>query len=339
MATVTDSELVSAVAKRHASLNGILLFGTEEASISAAARQVLAALKLEDEPTRLISSALRNDAGMLDSAFKSLSLLGGRQSIIVEGCEEAHLGWLLPVIEEPETCNFVVMTAGSLNKASKLRTAATASSRFLTCGFYEETEASIIVRIRSKVATHGLIFAEGAAERFVALVGTDRGIVEAELEKLFTYAAGAKEIAIADVEASCGDQASFDFDKLIDAVLSGQLEETDRIFESLRADGEWKQALIMVQMHLARLEAVRSALDRGENLESAFRAAKPPIFFGQQKTVGRQMKTFSLAALVNAQSVIQQAILQSRQLGDLAEVITGRTLLSLARTSRQLVAA
>jgi DNA polymerase III subunit delta len=339
MAAVSDTELLNVVARRNASLNGVLLFGTEEANISTAARQVISALKLEDEPTRFVSSALRNDQSELDNAFKAMSLLGGRQAVVVEGCEETHAAWLMSVVEAKSLGNFVVLVAGSLKKDSKLRAAAAASQLFITSGFYEESADAILVRIRSNAASRGVAFTEGAAERFLALCGTDRGIVAMELEKLCTYVLPATEIAIEDVEASCGDQASFDFDKLTNAVMEGRLEEADRIFDTLRADGEWKQALIMVQMHLARLEQVRAALDRGDDMEKAFRAAKPPVFFAQQKMIAKQVRNFSLSELVKAQTMIQQAILQSRQVGDLAEALTGRALLSLARTARQLQAA
>jgi DNA polymerase III subunit delta len=339
MASVSDSELLNYVSRKHSNLNGVLLFGTEEANIATAARQVMSALKLEDEPQRFVSSALRNDPGALDDAFRAMSLLGGRQAILVDGCEETHASWLAPIVQSQTLGNFVVLLAGSLNKSSKLRAAATESQRFAATGFYEESAESLLIRIRNTASARGLSFAEGAAERFAALCGTDRGIVDMELEKLCTYVLPAKEITVDDVEASCGDQASFDFDKLTNAVMEGRLVEADRIFDTLRADGEWKQSLIMLQMHLTRLEQVRAAIDRGDDMEKAFRAAKPPVFFGAQKAIARQVKSFGLADIVRAQVQVQQAILQSRQFGDLAETLTGRVLLSLARTARQLQSA
>ena len=339
MAAISDNELLNAISKKHAALNGVLLFGTEEANISTAARQVLSALKLDDEPIRFVSSSLRNDHAALDDAFRSMSLLGGRQAIVVEGCEEIHAAWLMPILETQSPGNFVVMVAGSLNKSSKLRAAATVNPKFVATGFYEESSESLLVRIRTNAKGRGVSLAEDVAVRFLALCGTDRGIVDMELEKLCTYVLPATEITMDDVEASCGDQASFDFDKLTNAVMDGRLEEADHIYDTLRADGEWRQALIMIQMHLTRLEHVRAALDRGDDLEKAFRAAKPPVFFGAQKTVARQVKSFGLPDIVKAQVQVQQAILQSRQFGDLAETLAGRALLSLARTARQLQSA
>ena len=336
MAQVSDAELLSNLVKKHHSLNGVLLFGTEEANIASVSRQVLATLKLEDEPLRLVSASLRHDGAALDDAFRSMSLLGGRQAIVVEGCDEAHLPWLQSVIEAKSIGNFVVMLAGSLNKSSKLRACAAESPMFLTCGFYAETDETALNRIRMNASSRGVSFSEGAAERFLELTGVDRGISGNEFDKLCTYVHPALEISLTDVEASCGDQASFDFDKLIEAVMDGRLEDADRIFDTLRADGEWKQVLVMLQMHLAKLEQVRAALDRGEDLERAFRSTKPPVFFAAQKSIARQVRAFSLEEIVKAQAFVQQAILQSRQLGDLAETIAARATLALSRTARQL---
>ena len=134
----------------------------------------------------------------------------------------------------------------------------------------------------------------------------------------------------------CGDQAEFESDSLIAAVLDGDPDLADRMFSSMSVSGDSKSVLIMMQMHLARLESVSAAMARGADFSSACRAAKPPIFDKQQVSAGRHLRVFSGDDLGKAQAAVQHAILQSRQLGDLGDAVTGRCLLSMARMARQL---
>jgi DNA polymerase III delta subunit len=256
---------------------------------------------------------------------------------VVSGIEESHLAAVQSILDETAAANFVVLLSHSLKKGSKFRTAVEENPLFAAIGFYEETgKAALILRVQIIVKPLGLGFAEGAAERFVDLCGSDRSVLVNEAEKVAVYCHPSKVIEIADVEAVCGDQAEFETDALLQAVFDGEVEAADRIFSSMSLSGDSKSVLIMAQMYLGRLEAVSAALARGGDLSSACRAARPPVFDKQQAMVGRQLRIFSGDDLGRAQVSIQTAILQSRQMAELGDAITGRCLLSLARMARQL---
>ena len=69
---------------------------------------------------------------------------------------------------------------------------------------------------------------DDAAEHFLRLVGSNRAQVDSELEKLMLFCWPTKLITAEDVDASCGDQASFDMDVLTSAVLDGDLDTVDQ---------------------------------------------------------------------------------------------------------------
>ena len=336
MVALRESDLSDVLGKRSPQLNGVLLYGNDEAAISNAARLAIAKLATGEEPLRLDPSILRADPAALDDGFRSLSLLGDRRLIIYADVDEAQLSRLSPIIAEQALGNFVVLIAGSLKKDSKLRAAVDASQRFASIGFYEETGQALIIRAQTIAKANGMTFTEGAAERFVDLCGNDRSVLVNEAEKLMLYCHPAQHIEMADVEAVCGDQASFESDELISNILDGDVEAADRIFASMMLSGDAKSVLIMLQMALARLEGVSAAMARGADLAGACRAARPPVFDKQQAQVGRQLRIWSGDELGRAQVAVQQAMLQSRQGADLSDAITARCLLSLARMARQL---
>ncbi len=335
MAVLRESDLADFLKKKHAGFNGLLLFGNDEPAISAAVRQVIAAMPDGEEPLRMDASGFKSDPAVLDDAFRSMSLLGDRRLIVVAGVDEHHLSQVQSVLGARSLGNFVVLVAGSLKKGSKLRAAAEANPLFATVGFYEETGGALVLRVQTVLRGHGMGFADGAAERFVDLCGSDRTVLVGEAEKLALYCHPNKTVSIEDVEAVCGDQAEFEADGLIAAVLDGDLERTDRMFASMILSGDAKSVLIMLQMYLARLENVSAARARGVDLDSASRAAKPPFFGAQLAAAGRALRVLPGDDLGRMQVAVQQAILQSRQMADLGDAITGRCLLSLARMVRQ----
>lgn len=336
MAALREQDLADFLKKKSALQNGLLLFGNDAAAISTALRQIVVAFSGGEDALRLEVSALKADTALLDDAFRSMSLLGDRRLIVVDGVGEAQIGLLQSVLASTGLGNFVVLVADSLKRDSKLRAAVEASKLFSSVSFYEETGGALVQRAELILRQHGMTFETGAAERFVDLCGGDRAVVMAEAEKLSLYCWPAKTIPIEDVEAACGDQAEFEADALIQTMLDGDLEGTDRIYTSMRESGDAKSILIMVQMHLSRLENVSAAVARGSDIGSACRTAKPPFFDKQQAAAGRHIRLFSGDELGRMQASVQQAILQSRQLADLGDAVTGRCVLSVARLARQL---
>ena len=324
MAALREHDLAEFLKRKHAAFNGLLLFGYDESAISSAVRQVVAAMPDGEEPLRLDASSLKSDPAALDDAFRSMSLLGDRRLIIVAGVDENHLSHVQQVLDTKTPGNFVVLVAGSLKKGSKFRSAVEGNPLFAAMGFYEETGGALVLRVQTVLRQYSMGFADGAAERFVDLCGADRSVQISEAEKLALYCYPNKTVSIADVEAVCGDQAAFEADTLIAAVLDGDLERTDRMFSSMMLSGDAKSVLIMLQMYLARLENVSAGL-----------SAKPPFFGSQQEMAGRQLRLLSGDDLGRMQVAVQAAILQSRQMADLGDAITGRCLLSLARMVRQ----
>lgn len=336
MAALREQDLADFLKKTSATQNGVLLYGNDAAAISTALRQVIVAFSGGEEALRLEVSSLRSDAALLDDAFRSMSLLGDRRLIVVDSVGEPQLGLVQSVLTATALGNFIVLVADSLKRDSKLKAAVEAAPLFSSVSFYEETGGALVQRAESILRQHGMTFESGASERFVDLCGGDRTVVMAEAEKLSLYCWPAKSISVEDVEATCGDQAEFEADALIQTMLDGDLDGTDRIFTSMRNTGDSKSILIMVQMHLARLEQVSAAVAKGIDVSSACRAARPPFFDKQQAAAGRHIRIFSGDELGRVQVSVQQAILQARQLADLGDAVTGRCVLSVARLARQL---
>ena len=320
-------------------MNGVLIHGSDPATIAAlacsAARSVIGGEEGGAGILRFEMSSLKEDPSRLLDEFYALSLLGDRRVLLIEGADESVLKFLAPVIASVSVANFIILTAESLNKSSKLRSACEAAELFCSLVIYAEDVATQAARIRKLFAADELAWAGDAEQLFYATVGTDRASVDQEASKLALYCLGNSHITENDVEAICGDTAAFGTDELIDAALSGDLEAADRMGSSLDSESAGARGVLPVLLlHLTRLQALHLEMERGATIDMVVRNSKPTIFFKRQNAFKSQLKKLDLESLIVMQQNIATAILQSRKNADLWEAITNRALLSLARSAR-----
>jgi DNA polymerase-3 subunit delta len=332
LAIIRETELLTAV-KRNP-VRGLLIYGSDLALVTSLVDQVLKTLAAPEDVTRLSASTLRDDPARLDDVVRAQSFLGGRQAVLLEDVGDQHVKLLEPYVTGDVHGNFLLITASSLSKGSALRTACEAAQSFLVLPVYEDKPADILERVKRFLKDKNLQFVGEAEEIFMSLAGTDRTLALQEAAKLSLYCWGRADISEEDVAASCGDQAKFDVDGLIDAALSGDLPGADRILYAMD-ESDWGALLPLLGSHLARLGSLRGEADRLGSIEQALKVARPPIFFGRKNAFTVQLRTFDLEALVRAQIALDALVEQTRRLPRLSRELVSRFLLSLSVEARR----
>ncbi len=330
MGVLREDEFDGFVKRRLGAMNGILIHGADESAVAGLSRQVVG--QLAAAPQRVDIASVKASPGTFLDSFLSLSLLGDRQVLIVDGADDSCLKFLGATLAFDQPANFVILLADTLSKLSKLRVACEEASRFVALALYEEDRGKLFERVANYLSSQGLTWTDDAEALFFSSVGSDRMIVLQEAEKLAIYCLGQTVITETDVSAVCGDTAEFDVDQLIDSVLGGDLEATDRIVTSLGSDT--RSALILLQLHISKLQSLRMEMERGLSLDMALKNAKPPIFFKRKTAFTSQLRKLELADLIDIQEAISAVTLQSRKNAALADALNNRALLSLARLAR-----
>jgi DNA polymerase III subunit delta len=317
-------------------MNGVLVHGSDSAALAGFGRQIVRAIVgANGEAERYDANILKEGAGRIQDEFYSLSLLGDRRVLWIDDVGDGNLKSLAEIITSTQLANFVFLSSDSLAKTSKLRIACEEAAKFGSLALYEEDIASVRTRLGSLISKAGLKWEDGAEDLFLEIVGTDRSVVTQEFEKLTLYCFGSAVISAADILAVCGDTASSSSDSLIDSMLMGDLETVDRMYGNLDSDtGGQKMILSSTISHLVRLQELRGIMDTGMNADLAVRGARPPIFFKRQSAVISQLKKFDAPELMSMQQSLAAATFQARKNADLADAVTSRALLSLARLAR-----
>jgi DNA polymerase III subunit delta len=322
--------------RQTSTMNGVLVHGSDSAAVAGLGRQIVRAISGSGgDAERFDASILKEGAGRIQDEFYSLSLLGDRRVLWIDGVGDSHLKTLSDIITSTQPANFVFLSSDSLAKTSKLRMACEEAAKFGALALYEEDIASVRNRLGALISKAGLKWEDGAEDLFLEIVGIDRSVVSQEFEKLTLYCYGETLISTADVLAVCGDTASSSSDSLIDAMLMGDLESVDRMFGNLDSDtGGQKIILSSAISHLVRLQELRGMMDGGPNADTVVRGARPPVFFKRQSAVVSQLKKFDATDLLSMQQSLAAATFQTRKNADLSDAITSRALLSLARLAR-----
>jgi DNA polymerase-3 subunit delta len=334
LAVVREADLANALKRGRQSLRGVLVYGGDEARVAGVVDTVVGSVAAPEDVTRLQSSALRAEPVLLDDALRAQSFLGGPQAVLVSDVGDQQAKLVESAILVSPRGNFLVLAAGALGKSSPLRTLCEQAEDFLTVAIYEDKPSDILNLVARKLEAQGLRLSAEAADRFMALCGTDRSLALSEAEKLALFAHGQGEISADDVLASCGDQASFGVDALIDAALSGDSIAADRMMYALD-DGDWRSILPLLSMHVGRLAGLRLDADRLGGIEAALRGARPPVFFARKQAFSNQLRAFDGDGLLRAQGAIEKSVEESRRFPALANDLVSRLFFSLAAEARR----
>jgi DNA polymerase III subunit delta len=339
MPTLREDQFQSFLTRSLPKASGLLIYGDDESGVDELARSALRSATKGDTSaiTRLSPSDLSDDPGRLMDEVQAMSLLGDARAVLLEGAGDQQLKLVEPILALGRTQNFLVVTAGSLNKGSKLRAAFEVAENFFCLPLYEAKGEVLEQRVSALLAKYDQRFADGAAETFFSLVGDDRSEVMREAEKLSLYAHGEGIITSEHVTAVCGDIAAFSSDELIDAIFSGDLAAADQALQAQDRDASSQRPVLnSLLAHVARLQDLRFDMARGMTADAAVAAAKPMIFFGRRRAMTEHLRRLESGPLNEIQDTLSAALLQSRKLPDLADAVISRTILNVAwRVNRE----
>lgn len=320
-------------------LRAILIYGQDEIRVGdlarRAVRQFAGALDDPFAVVRLDDAQLVKDKALLADEVAALPLLGTRRVVWVSNADQGFSRAAEAVLKDEAGGNLIVAEAGVLPKGSPLRSLFESAERAVVVPVYEANDEDLAGLVQSAVEACGLRIRADAVARFVDLLRRDQGAAVQEVEKLACYCVGRSEITLADVEAVTSAGGEEALDELVDAVFGGDVEKADARFSGLLAAGvDAGRIATVLHGHGVRLADLRLKVQTGQQVETAVRSARPPIFFARVNAVVAQVNALPLETLVQANQTLAAAVERSRTQSALAAAIVGRAAMSVARHAR-----
>jgi len=316
---------------------GLLIYGADAMRVALRRQEVIAALigpqgEEEMRLARMSGAELRKEPAMLLDAIKAQGFFPGPRVVFVEDATDA----LAPIVtgalsEWREGDAQVIMTAGQLKPASKLRKLFEGHNNAYAVGIYDEPPGR--AEIEATLAKAGLRDINPDAMRDLTALAQelDPGDFRQTMDKLALYKHGDDAPLSPDDIAACAPTSvEAAVDDILHIVAEARSGEIGPVMKRLRAQGVQPVSVcINATRHFRTLYAVAS--DPGGPAQGIGRV-RPPVFGPRRDRVLRQAQKWNVTRLEQALTLLTDTDLQLRSAGQHAPAmaLVERALIRLA---------
>ncbi|MEZ5896226.1 MAG: DNA polymerase III subunit delta [Parvularculaceae bacterium] len=334
------------VAKRDPKVAAILIYGPDAGLVreraDAIARQITPDFKDAFQYIEFTDADLKGEPSKLADEAAALSLMGGERvvrlrtngeagataaKLVVDGLDGGHL--------KPNGA--VIIEAGDLAKSSGLRKLFEKSKTCIALPCYADGAADIRAIALEAARAEDLRFDNDALDLLVSLLGEDRGVSRAEIDKLVLYKGpkalrdGPAAISVDDVRASLVDTISDAADEAAGAAADGASARLARALHRSASAGSGAIAILRaLQRQFTRLRAAQMLMREGATAEAAMAKLSPPVFFMEKRAFEQRLRRWSPAKIDAALALLIEAELGAKSTGLPDQEIMERAALRIA---------
>lgn len=282
---------------------------------------------------KLDANELAGDPVKLIDETYTVGMFGGDRLIWIRntGNQKDVAANIETILKDPPEGVKLIVEAGDLKKGTGLRATVEKSATGITLPCYSDNAGALNSLIDATFSETGQRLSLDARRYIQEHIGGDRRASRGELEKLVLYAHGEEEITLDMARACIGDASATSFDDVVDAVITGKLDEFDEAMQAFISAGSNPQPLLAAairQFH--QLDLLRADMDKGGQSASAVVAsAKPPVFFARRKTVELALSRWSGQGIRHALRRLQECVLESRMNAALTVPVARTALLAI----------
>ena len=324
-------------ARPEAQRTGLLIHGPDAMRIALKRQEMIAALlgpgaEEEMRLTRLPAGDLRRDPALLLDAVKARGFFPGPRAVLVEEAGDGVAEPILAALADwAEGDAQIVVTAGQLKPASKLRKAFEGHRNAYAAAIYDDPPARD--EIERVLARAGLRDVPGPVMADLeALARTlDPGDFRQTMDKLALYKIGDDSpLSSQDIAACAPASTEAALDDILDVVAGGRAGEIGPVLRRLKAQGVQPVGLcIGASRHFRALYTAAS--DPG-GAARGIGKLRPPVFGPRRDRMLRQAQGWGAQKLEEALAILTETDLTLRSAGQRAPdmALVERALIRLA---------
>ncbi len=332
MAIAKAQEAMSLVSGRRERPACILVHGADRGGVFDLCQRIAAKVTGGSNELDLIRLQDAQRDRLYTEVF-SISMFGGTQAVWLSAVGDGAAAVLETILISDEKGSMIIIDCDALPKSSKLRKLCETHPRAVSIAIYEESAPELRSRLAGRIKEASMGITDEALDRLVDVTSRERAAASNEVDKLITYAHGQILVGVEDVDAVCGDSYEASLDDMMDAVLEGSMADAHRFGTMLEQAGS-RNALGAALASIAKLQSLAAQVAQGQSADSVVKFPANAIFFKRQPRVAKQLRLWTLSALLDAQEKVGSAILQARQNRKLENAITGRALLAVSWLAR-----
>ncbi len=284
----------------------------------------------------IAADSLSENPAQLQDEAQSISMMGGRRVVRLRDAQDSAEKYIRETVEALKPGDsLVLVTAGNLGKASKLRDFFEKSDKAAAIPCYVDDTRDLRRVIADSLREQEYRIAPEALDFIAENIVGDRGAARAEVEKLVLYMGGQnKNITLDDAAAAIGNGAMLSTDNLSQNIVIGDFAAADRTLRFLLSEGVSGVALLRnLQNYYARLYITRARTEKGESLDSAMKKLRPEVFFRYKPAFEAMVANRTASQLEQALSLLVSAEARCKQSGADPDLVLGRAVLTLTQMS------
>ena len=320
-----------------------LVYGPDRGLVRERATFLAAKTKISlDDPfssARLDGEALDSDPNLLADEALQISMMGGDRLVWVRQTPTSakFITALTALLKGDLSSCYIILEAAELNKSSSLRTSIEKSSFGITLPCYADEARSLDDLIDSVLKTDNLRIDNDARRTLKSLLGSDRAASRAEVEKLALYSLGHEKISIDDVWQAVGDASASALDRVIDAMLSGDLTSFDKAFDKILSSKLPANVVLTIAIRqFDALQRLQGQMAQKEiSASQAVAQARPPIFFTRRKMIENILASSDIGYASKALDRLEYCQRQSRKSFHLELALTRHALMAITVETKQ----
>lgn len=337
MVTVTKNKIPQLLKALDPATSCVLIYGPDEGLVREKAKTISGQITDDlQDPFNVVRpeiSQINEQPSLLADELSSLSMMGGRRLIWLDGVTDKNFLPCELATEVENTDNLLIVTAGSLKKTSKLRKLFEKAPKAIALPFYADTNKDIEGVIFEVLNSYGIRADAPAVSYLISALGNDRSVTRGEIEKLALYKINDpdKNISLEDAKDIIGDNNNLTLFEIANAVASGEPQKLDGLFDRAAIQSENPVAILRVlQKHLQKLQLIKGYVEEGVPAETAIGKLQPRLFFKEKDTFKAQLYKWNTTRLGQAMSMCQKAEVDCKTTGMPDYAICARTCLSLS---------
>ena len=269
---------------------------------------------------------------LIDEAY-TVAMFGGDRLIWIRNAanQKDLVANIETILKRPPEAVKLLVEAGDLKKGAGLRAAVEKSQSGITLPCYADNAGALNALIDATFSETGQRLSLDARHYIQEHIGGDRRASRGELEKLVLYARGEDEISLDMARSVIGDASAVSFDNVVDAVITGRLDDFDEAMQAFIAAGTNPQPLLAAAIRqFQQLDLLRAEMDRsGRPASAVVASAKPPVFFARRKTVELALSRWTAQGIRHAFRRLQDCVLESRMNAALTVPVARTALLAI----------
>ncbi|WP_349369567.1 DNA polymerase III subunit delta [Salinarimonas sp.] len=337
MVAVKAADAEGALARLDPRVAVVLVYGPDTGLVAERARRAArGSVEDPEDPFQLVKldgDVVAADPGRLADEAGTVAMFGGRRAVWVRPTTKTLVPAVEAVLDMPSAEALVVIEAGDLNKSAPLRTLCEKAPRALAVPCYADEGRNLGQVVDDALKQAGLAIDRDTRAILVESLGGDRLATRSELDKLILYCHGQSAVTAADLEAVLADVSGLQASAVTDAAFAGQARQADEALRRLRQEGTSATGILTPLLgHATTLLPLAMDVASGSPPAVAVKSWRG-LHFKREQAVTRHLALWTPDALLRLLARIQETVLATRRAADLADALTERLVVDIARAA------